>query len=71
MKAADVRELTRAEAEQRLQEQVEARFNLRMQVATGQLDNVRRLRQVRRDIARLKTRLRELELAEQREAATS
>ena len=67
MKASEVRELTPAELERQLQDHIEARFNLRMQVVTGQLENVRRLRQVRRDVARLKTRIREL--AREQEAA--
>jgi large subunit ribosomal protein L29 len=42
-------------------------FNLRFQLATGQLDNYRRVRLLRRDIARVKTVLRERELASQGE----
>ena len=44
-------------------------FNLRFQVATGQLDNNRRLQTVRRDIARIYTVMRERELGIVREAA--
>ena len=46
-------------------EENEELFNLRFQHATGQLENYRRLRELRRDIARLKTILREHELAEE------
>jgi large subunit ribosomal protein L29 len=48
--------------ETRLREAKEELFNLRFQMATGQLDNNRRLRTVRHDIARIYTILREREL---------
>ena len=63
-RASEIRELSVEETEQRLAETNEELFNLRFQHATGQLENYRRLRQLRRDIARLKTILREHELAE-------
>ena len=47
---------------QKLKEAKEELFNLRFQVATGQLDNNRRLQTVRRDIARIYTIMREREL---------
>ncbi len=46
-------------------------FNLRFQVATGQLDNNRRLQVVRRDIARIYTVMRERELGIDRSGATA
>ena len=46
-------------------------FNLRFQVATGQLDNNRRLQTVRRDIARIYTVMRERELGIDRTGATA
>jgi len=46
----------------RLGELSEELFNLRFQLATGQLDNHRRLREVRRDVARIRTVMREREL---------
>ena len=55
MKASALRELSGEELGQQLTEQKEALFNLRMQVATAQLDNVKRIAQVKRDIARIKT----------------
>lgn len=55
MTARELRELSPAELDQRLHEQKAALFSLRMQVATGQLENVGRIAQVRRDIARIKT----------------
>ena len=48
---------------ERLSEAKEELFNLRFQFATGQLDNPARLRQVRRDIARMLTELRAREIA--------
>ena len=59
---ADLRELTDDELVLRLRESKEELFNLRFQMATGQLDNNRRLRTVRRDIARIYTVMREREL---------
>ena len=46
-------------------------FNLRFQLATGQLDNTGRISAVKKDIARLHTEARARELAAQREAAAS
>ena len=46
-------------------------FNLRFQLATGQLDNTGRVAVVKKDIARLHTEVRARELAAQREAAAS
>ncbi|OLR90634.1 50S ribosomal protein L29 [Actinokineospora bangkokensis] len=60
--AADLRELTDEELVQRLREAKEELFNLRFQMATGQLDNNRRLRTVKHDIARVYTVMREREL---------
>jgi large subunit ribosomal protein L29 len=60
--AGELRELTEEELIERLRESKEELFNLRFQMATGQLDNNRRLRIVRREIARVYTILREREL---------
>lgn len=60
--AAELRELTDEELVLRLRESKEELFNLRFQMATGQLDNNRRLRTVRHDIARIYTVMREREL---------
>ena len=59
---AELRELPDEELQSRLREAKEELFNLRFQMATGQLDNNRRLRTVRRDIAKIYTILREREL---------
>ncbi len=58
----ELRELLDDELLTRLREAKEELFNLRFQVATGQLDNNRRLQTVRRDIARIYTIMREREL---------
>ncbi|MDQ3761077.1 MAG: 50S ribosomal protein L29 [Actinomycetota bacterium] len=60
--ASELRELTDEELVLRLRESKEELFNLRFQMATGQMDNNRRLRTVRRDIARIYTVMREREL---------
>ncbi len=62
MKANELRNLTTAELEQKVAGYKEELFNLRFQLATGQLDNPTRIREVRKDIARAKTVLREREL---------
>ncbi|GAE31498.1 MULTISPECIES: 50S ribosomal protein L29 [Halalkalibacter] len=62
MKANEIRNLTTAEIEQKTQSLKEELFNLRFQLATGQLDNPTRIREVRKAIARAKTVLREREL---------
>jgi large subunit ribosomal protein L29 len=59
----ELRNLTDDELMTRLRESKEELFNLRFQVATGQLDNNRRLQTVRRNIARIYTVMRERELA--------
>ncbi len=65
--AAEIRDLADEELVSRLGEAKEELFNLRFQVATGQLDNNRRLQHVRRDIARIYTVIRERELGIVRE----
>ena len=62
MKASEIRELTGAELNEKLTELKAELFNLRFQHAINQLDNPIRLNEVKKDIARVKTVLRELEL---------
>jgi large subunit ribosomal protein L29 len=62
MKTSELRNLTTAEIEQKISAYKEELFNLRFQLATGQLDNPARIRTVRKAIARAKTILREREL---------
>ena len=59
MKAKDLRLLSEGELLEKEKELNEEIFNLRFQYATGQLENVMRLPQVKRDIARVKTILKE------------
>ena len=66
---AEIRDLADDELVSRLGEAKEELFNLRFQVATGQLDNNRRLHHVRRDIARIYTVMRERELGIVRETS--
>lgn len=68
MKAGELRELTEEELEQRLRERSDDLVTFRMQMVTGVVDNVRAARNARRDIARIKTVLRERALAAQPEA---
>ena len=62
MKAKEVRELEDDELQKKLESLKGELFNLRFQLATGQLDNPMRIREVRRTIARVKTIQREREL---------
>ncbi|MBQ7938550.1 MAG: 50S ribosomal protein L29 [Oscillospiraceae bacterium] len=62
MKAAQVREMNKADLEKKLSELKAELFNLRFQHAINQLENPMRLAEVRKDIARVKTALRAIEL---------
>lgn len=64
MKANDVRQMNSQELGEKLTELKSELFNLRFQLATGQLDNPMRIRTVRKDIARVNTIMREIELKE-------
>lgn len=59
MKAKDIRSLTTDQILEKEKQYKEELFNLRFQQATGQLENTARLRQVRKNIARIKTVLSE------------
>ena len=63
MKASELRGMASAELATKLDESYQELFNLRFQRATGKLTNTARVSQVRKDIARIKTILRERELA--------
>ena len=63
MKASDLRTKTVDELTDSLMGLRKERFNLRFQKASGQLENSARVRQVRRDIARLKTILHDMQQA--------
>ena len=64
MKAGELRELSPLELSNKLTDLKKDLFNLRMQHATNQLDNPIRIADVKRDIARVKTLIRENELKE-------
>jgi large subunit ribosomal protein L29 len=59
MKAGEIRDLTLDQLDDQLVKLKKEKFNLRFQAASGQLENTARVRQVRRDIARIKTIARE------------
>ena len=63
MHPAEIRNLSQTEVARHLDEAHHELFNLRFQYATGQLKNTARLSEVRREISRLRTILRESELA--------
>lgn len=65
MKVNALRDLSTAELEQKVVDLKEELFNLRFQLATGQLENPMKIKEVRKDIAKAKTILRERELKEQ------
>ncbi len=71
MKPAEIRELSDEDLGQKIKDSRAELFNLRFQLATGQLDNTGRIAAVKRDIARLHTELRSRELAASRDAAAS
>lgn len=63
MKPAELREMTYDDLGEKLAESKEELFNLRFQFATNQLDNTARLGEVRREVARIATIMREMEIA--------
>lgn len=63
MKASELRSLDEDKLKEMVEDSHKELFNLRFQKVTGKLTNTARFRQVRRDIARIKTILRERELA--------
>ena len=62
MKTKEIIEMTSAELETKIAGLKDELFNLRFQLATGQLDNPLQIKRVRKDIARVKTIIREREL---------
>ena len=71
MKPADIHELSDEDLASQVKDSRAELFNLRFQLATGQLDNTGRIAAVKRDIARLHTEIRSRELAASRDAAAS
>ena len=66
MKAAEIRELSADDLQAQLKEARAELFNLRFQMATSQLDNTARVKQVKKDIARIQTEMRARELSAKR-----
>ena len=64
MKANEVRKMSGAELETKLMDLKKDLFNLRLQHATNQLDNPLKIKETKRDIARVKTVLRELQASD-------
>ena len=62
MKAAEIRNLSGEDLQAKLKEARAELFNLRFQMATGQLDNTARIKQVKKDIARIQTEMHDREL---------
>jgi len=62
MKAEQLRDLTDDELDARIKEAKAELFNLRFQLATGQLDNPKRIKEVKKDIARIQTVRKEREI---------
>jgi large subunit ribosomal protein L29 len=71
MKAVDVRELSPDQMSEKLVDLKKELFALRFQHTVNQLENTARLKSVKRDIARIKTVLREFELSAMKEEAVS
>lgn len=65
MKASNLRDLTKDELHNKISELKGELFNLRFQLATGQLENPMRIREVKKTIARTQTIIRQREMAEQ------
>ena len=71
MLASEIREMAPADIQARIAELEEERFRLRFRSATEQLEEPLRLRAIRRDIARLKTVLRQQELGQVAQSTTT
>jgi large subunit ribosomal protein L29 len=63
MKTVDLRKLSYTELQEQLDAGKEELFNLRFQIVTNQLDNTARIKEVRHHVARVKTMMREQEIA--------
>ena len=64
MKANEIRKMSAAELDAKLVELKKDLFNLRLQLATNQLDNTNKINEVKHDIARINTVIREKQIAE-------
>ena len=68
MKMADIRKLTTEELNKRVEETKKELFNLKFASATGNLEKPHRIKELRHEVARIKTVIRERELSEVKEA---
>ncbi len=71
MKASEIRDLTNDELRDKEQDLAQQLFTLRLQRASGQLENPARMREARRDLARILTVLRERGVAKREEHAAT
>ena len=71
MKATEIHDMETSELVEKLKDSRAELFNLRFQLATGQLDNPARIKSVKKDIARLHTEMRAREIRTEREAQAS
>jgi large subunit ribosomal protein L29 len=67
MKVSEIRELSLGEMQTKVNDLREAMFNLRFQHGTGQLENTQKLKQTKKDIARIKTIIQEVTLKQDTE----
>lgn len=63
MKASEIRDMSKEEQQVKLVDLKQTLFNLRFQLEVGQLENPRKIEETKRDIARIKTIMRESELS--------
>ena len=68
MKMADIRKLTTEDLNKRLEENKKELFNLKFASATGSLEKPHRIKELRHEVAKIKTVIRERELSELKEA---
>ena len=71
MKASEIRELSLEEMQRKVDDLREELFNLYFQHGTGQLENSQKLKQTKRDVARIKTIMREAALKQERDIIKS
>jgi len=68
MKMVDIRKLTTEDLNKKLEENKKELFNLKFSAATGSLEKPHRIKELRHDVAKIKTVIRERELSEVKEA---
>lgn len=68
MKIADIRKLTTKDLNKKLEENKKELFNLKFSASTGTLEKPHRIKELRHDVAKIKTVIRERELSEVKEA---